>query len=197
MLIYDFSLSKLSFTMVPALLLGLIFVVHQSSSQSLQWYGLEPHAEQPMVSMFTAIYKDTLFLIGGLEESVTTMDVSNIYMNDYSELLYQPDLNVENAKWQTESYWYTLNYGLFCNQSCTTQIDNLLYIVAPFRNSSNIISKTSTLFIYDLSKRKFEPINTYQSNLNGFDAEYACIVNNQSHIFLIGGGDWSNTIRTV
>eukprot|EP01084_Bolivina_argentea_P019892 36988_1 len=175
------------------LLILTLCVLNQLNCQTLQWYGLEPYAKKPMISMFTAIYKDTLYLVGGSEPSVTTLNLNNIYMNDYNKLLYQPDLNVKNAEWTTERYQYNLPYGLFCNQSCSTQISWLLYIVAPFKNRTNQITKTSSLFIYDLNYYQFKPTNGY-THIIPYLVEYSCIVNNNTHIFIIGGGYYSNKL---
>ncbi len=179
-----------------ALLTIILTLLYQSNGQILQWYGLEPHAPKPMISMFTAIYDDRLYLVGGAENTVTTLDLNNIYMNDYDQLLYQPDLNVKNAEWTSEAMWYNLNYGLFCNQSCSTQINYLLYIIAPFKNATNKVTQTSALYIYNLYLYEFLPTNQYTHAIPR-SVEYSCNVNNGTHLFVIGGGHYSDKLTIV
>lgn len=167
------------------------------NGQTLRWYGLEPHANHSLVGMFPAIYEDTLYLVGGAHDSVTTLDLSDIFMNDYNALLYQPDLNVQGAEWHTEQYWFSLNYNLFCNQSCSTQIGSLLYIISPFINISNVIRTSSTMYIYDLSQYSFLPTRGGYDSQIPRDAESSCILNNDTHIFIVGGGNHSAFTTTV
>lgn len=167
-----------------------------SSQQTVQWYGLEPHASKPLVSMFTGIYRNQLYAIGGVENSVTTLNLESIFMNNYDGVIYQPDLNVLNAKWESEFYWYTLPFGVFCNQSCTTQINNKLYIIAPFKKEGKIISNPNTLFIYDMEIYEFISTQRYQ-HIIPKQVEYSCIVNNDTHIFIIGGGSWDFTSNSI
>jgi len=180
---------------LTAFSLLLLCCVYQLDSQTFSWYTLEPTAKKPLMSMFSAIYNYRLYLIGGEEASVSSLDVNDIFINDYNEITPQPDLNVMHAEWQTEAYWYNLNYGLFCNQSCTTQINRYLYIVAPYKNRSGLITQTGDLFVYDLKTYRFLAQSGYTHKVP-ISVQNGCIVNNQTHLFIIGGGDYDDAMIT-
>ncbi len=188
-----------SFTSIWLLFVFILISFHGSFGQTQQvWMAMEPLSDKPMLSMFTGIYRNRLYLVGGHENVVTTLNLENIVMDTYGGVLIQPDLNVD-ADWETELYWYTLPWGIFCTQMCSTQIENNLYIVSPYRNISGKISNSQTLFIYDMTEYEFPSLQTYHSQLPQ-KLEGSCILNNNSHIFVIGGGYdnyYSNSIILV
>eukprot|EP01084_Bolivina_argentea_P090490 163052_1 len=173
----------------------LVWLLHQTQAdEKPTWYYLEPYQDdKPLVSSFAGIHEDTLYLVGGSEDSVATLNIENMYMNDYNGILYQPDVNVIPGEWVTKRYWYNLNYGLFCTHACSTQIGERLYIMAPFKTWAGATTQTTTLFVYDLDEYRFLSINSYNHRIPR-KVDYGCIVNNRTHIFVIGGGNYSDQV---
>jgi len=166
--------------------------VYSPRAQTKQWFGLEPYANKPLMGTFAAIYDDKLYLIGGEKASVSQLDLSDMYLNTY-DILYQPDLNI-GTEWQTQALWYDWDYGLFCNQSCSTQIEHQLYIIAPYMNRSNVITATNALFIYDLIDYQFRPRALYTGDIPGDSRQQSCVLNNEHYIFMIGGAGYTDSM---
>lgn len=169
------------------------------------WYQLEPSlsSNDTWESMFTAIYNKTLFLIGGSNyQSVQTLSLSTFEMREFANITYQPDLNViDDNGWQMHHSWFNLEYGIYCETSqCSTQIDNKLYIVSPLNVSNN--ENTNTIFVYNLLEHKFDEaidiiIMNETNSTQDLSSLNSCVVNNYTHIFIIGGGDYNDHILIV
>lgn len=171
------------------LILLLCFTQSLGQSEQDVWMAMEPFSDRPMLAMMSGIYDDKLYLVGGHQTKVSILNINDIYMNTFDDRIYQPDLNVQNANWETQRYWYTLPWGIFCTQKCSTQIDgdDKIYIVSPTRNISGIISNPGWLMIYDMKQYAFRTLQKY-NNILPRPVEGACILNNNSHIFVVGGG---------
>ena len=116
-----------------------------------------------MLASMAGIYQNKLYIVGGHKMETTILNLDNIYMNTFEDVLYQPDLNVIDGNWKTEIFWYTLPWPIFCEQKCSTQIDRYIYVVSPYKNISGRVTNSQTLFIYDMEEYKFPPIQTYRS----------------------------------
>eukprot|EP01084_Bolivina_argentea_P031053 57494_1 len=145
------------------------------------------------------IYNNHLNLIGGRNQvSPEKLIQDKKYSLDLSSLSFTNDINgklvIDTATIETISSWTEafidyphtqyMNYskeGITLISQLSTTVADRLYIVSPEDYYSN-----NDLLIFDMKNDIFVDMNTYSEDLPYGSVE-ACVANNNTHIFAIGG----------
>ena len=149
------------------------------SDTTFEWSFSPQKLPKPKASAAIGVWNNRLYMIGGSTTDVGHYDPT-IYSIDFDDLLYSDNVSdwTYHGDWQTDASYGAVD-RITCPR-CDTQVDELLYIVTPGREYGNML-------IYNMSSESQVSGSEYDYSSLVSDMEYACSVNNGTHIFAIGG----------